>query len=190
MDERPEQPPEGKLIEEAAGDLGLSIREAARRAGISYGRWRQIVKGYQNVSPGSYARVHAPAKTLAGMARVVRVSADDLEQAGRGDAADILRSPQVPPAPQAVAVAGDLDVFLAAEPAELAPHERAVWAEVSAAKGAYGPSPAGVQVFPANEREAQQWEIAILSEAERVRLIAILRMRWARGEPGERRRPA
>jgi hypothetical protein len=92
MDQRPEQPPEGKLIADAANRLDLSIREAARRAGISYGRWRQITTGYQNVSPGSFAPVHAPAGTLAKMARVVGVTAEQMETAGqRPDAAEILR---------------------------------------------------------------------------------------------------
>ncbi len=68
MDQRPEQPPEGRLIADAADRLDLSIREAARRAGLSYGRWRQIVTGYQNVSTGSYAKVLAPSRTLAKMA--------------------------------------------------------------------------------------------------------------------------
>ncbi len=92
MDQRPEPPPEGKLIADAADRLDLSIREAARRAGISYGRWRQIVTGYQNVSPGSYALVRAPAKTLAKRARVVGVTAEQMETEGqRPDAAEILR---------------------------------------------------------------------------------------------------
>ena len=83
MNERPPQPPEGKLIADAAAARGLSIREASRRAGISYGRWRQITSGYQNVSPGSYAAVRAPAVTLARMARVAGVPAGQLEAAGR-----------------------------------------------------------------------------------------------------------
>ena len=74
MESRPEQPPEGRLIADAASRMELSIREGARRAGISYGRWRQIVTGCQNVSPGSFAAVHAPAKTLAKMAEVVGVT--------------------------------------------------------------------------------------------------------------------
>ena len=90
MDTRPEQPPEGRLIDDAADRLDLSIREAAKRAGISYGRWRQIVTGYQNVSPGVFAAVHAPAKTLAKMARVVGVTPPQLTEAGREDAAAIL----------------------------------------------------------------------------------------------------
>ena len=91
MDTRPEPPPEGRLIEAATRLLDISIREAARRAGISYGRWRQIVKGYQNVSPGSYAPVRAPAKTVAVMARVAGVTPGQLEGEGcRPDAAAIL----------------------------------------------------------------------------------------------------
>ena len=91
MEQRPDQPPEGRLIADAADRLSLSIREAARRAGISYGRWRQITSGYQNVSPGVYGAVHAPARTLARMAQAVNVSPEELESAGRPDAAAILR---------------------------------------------------------------------------------------------------
>ena len=92
MDERPEQPPEGKLIAEALARSGISIRQAAKRAKISYGRWRQIASGYQNVSPGSFARVRAPAATLARMASVAGVTPDQLTGAGRADAAEILRT--------------------------------------------------------------------------------------------------
>jgi hypothetical protein len=91
MDERPPQPPEGKLIADALERSGLSIREASKRAGISYGRWRQISSGYQNVSPGSWARVTAPARTLARMAAVVNVSADEMAEAGREDVAQVMR---------------------------------------------------------------------------------------------------
>jgi len=91
MDERPVQPPEGKLISEALARKGLSIREASRRANISYGRWRQITSGYQNISPGVYAPVRAPAATVARMAGVVGATAAELEQAGRPDAAGALR---------------------------------------------------------------------------------------------------
>lgn len=98
MDDRPAQPPEGRLIADALRRTRLSIREASRRAGISYGRWRQITTGYQNVSPGEYARVRAPADTLARMAAVVGVTADELAEAGRPDAAEALASlPAQPP---------------------------------------------------------------------------------------------
>ena len=94
MEQRPEQPPEGKLIADAAARMKLSIREAARRAGISYGRWRQIVQGYQNVSPGQLAIVHdAPALTVARMATVVGLSPDRMETEGqRPDVAELMRS--------------------------------------------------------------------------------------------------
>jgi len=96
MQTRPEPPPEGKLIADAAARNDLSIREAARRAGISYGRWRQITSGYQNVSPGEFAAVHAPARTLARMAAVVGVTPEQMEGEGqRPDAAEILRENRV-----------------------------------------------------------------------------------------------
>jgi len=93
MDERPPPPPEGQLIAGALARTGLSIRRAATLAGMSYGRWRQITNGYQNVSPGSYARVRAPAETLARMARVVGVEPGELTAAGRPDAAAELAAP-------------------------------------------------------------------------------------------------
>jgi len=68
----------------------LSAREAARRAGISEGRWRQIASGYQVVSAGVYAPVRGPAGTLARMAAVVGVTPAQLRRAGRTDAARAL----------------------------------------------------------------------------------------------------
>ena len=94
MDQRPEPTPEGKLIGEAAADLDISIREAARRAGISYGRWRQVVTGRQNVSPGEYAAVrNVPARTLAKMALAVGLTPEQMETEGqRPDAAEEMRA--------------------------------------------------------------------------------------------------
>lgn len=92
MNERPPQPPEGKLIADATAMRGLSIREASSRAGISYGRWRQITSGVQNVSPGSHAAVRAPAATIARMAHAVGITPERLGTEGqRPDAAEILR---------------------------------------------------------------------------------------------------
>src|SRR5581483_11036709 len=65
----------------------ISVREAARRAGISEGWWRQVVNGYQSLSGGAYGTVRAPAETLARMAQAAGVTADDLTAAGRADAA-------------------------------------------------------------------------------------------------------
>jgi transcriptional regulator with XRE-family HTH domain len=90
MTDRPEPPPWGTLIAAALRAAGLSAREAARRAGISEGRWRQITGGYQVVSPGVYAQVRGPAATLAKMAAVAGVTAAELCAAGRADAAEAL----------------------------------------------------------------------------------------------------
>jgi transcriptional regulator with XRE-family HTH domain len=90
MPTRPAPPPWGALITAALRQAGLSAREAARRAGLSEGRWRQITSGYQVVSAGSYATVRGPAATLARMASVAGVTPAQLEQAGRADAAAVL----------------------------------------------------------------------------------------------------
>ena len=87
MPNRPEPPPWGALITDSLRRTRLSAREAARRAGISEGRWRQITGGYQVVSAGVYAPVHGPAATLARMAAVVGVTPAQLRQVGRADAA-------------------------------------------------------------------------------------------------------
>ncbi len=87
MVDRPEPPLWGTLIAAALRSAGLSAREAARRAGISEGRWRQIAGGYQVVRPNVYAQVRGPAATLAKMATVAGVTPDQLATAGRDDAA-------------------------------------------------------------------------------------------------------
>jgi hypothetical protein len=92
MTQRPEPPPWGALITAALATEGISAREAARRAGLSEGRWRQITGGYQVVSPGVYAEVRGPAATLARMAAVVGVTPAQLRAAGRDDAAVALAS--------------------------------------------------------------------------------------------------
>lgn len=88
----PEQRPEGRLIAEALARRvpRMSQREAARRAELSETRWRQIIAGYQQLADGVRAPVVAPAETLARMAAAVGVSAGDLAQAGREDAAEAM----------------------------------------------------------------------------------------------------
>lgn len=94
MADRPEPPVWGALITAALARAGVSAREAARRAGLSEGRWRQITGGYQVVSAGVYAQVRGPAATVARMAAVAGVTASDLRAAGREDAAELLASLQ------------------------------------------------------------------------------------------------
>ena len=82
--------PEGVLIEAARSRAGLSQNAAAERAGITGTHWRTIVRGgVAMTSPRGLA-------TLARMAQVVGVTPDELEQAGRADAADALRSTMRP----------------------------------------------------------------------------------------------
>lgn len=85
----PEPPPEGELIRVARLARGLSPEGAAARAQIKLGgaRWRQIERGYKTRDE----TVRAPAGTLAHMAHAVAVPPDQLEGAGRPDAASILR---------------------------------------------------------------------------------------------------
>ena len=90
MPTRPAPPPWGALITTALRQAGLSAREAARRAGLSEGRWRQITSGYQVVSAGVYAPVRGPEATVARMAAVAGVTPAQLELAGRPDAAAAL----------------------------------------------------------------------------------------------------
>lgn len=78
------------MIEEAARATGRSIRSLAANAGISDTRWRQIVKGWQPGPEGTKLEVHAPALTLARMAFVAGVEPDNLAEAGRPDAAELL----------------------------------------------------------------------------------------------------
>lgn len=82
-------PPEAVLIEEARKVIRptVSVRLAAAKSNISEGRWRQIVKGYQTAKPDLDIPVRAPAATLARMADAVNVSAQQLKEAGRSDAA-------------------------------------------------------------------------------------------------------
>lgn len=97
---RPSQRPEGALIESALENMpGLSATKAAERAGMSEARWRQIVKGYISHGAGQYAEVTAPAPRLARMAQVVGVTPEQLDGAGRPDAAEALRNLRPEPLP-------------------------------------------------------------------------------------------
>lgn len=88
----PPQPrPEGALIKTALKRSRLSARKAATLAGISEGRWRQIMNGYQTVSRGMHIPVVGPDETLAAMADVVDVAPEQLVEAGRPGAAEVLR---------------------------------------------------------------------------------------------------
>lgn len=80
--EAPNETPEGRLLESARDQAGLSQNEAARQAGMSGTHWRTIVKG-----GASTMRSRRGVATLARMAEVVGVGADDFDEIGRHDIA-------------------------------------------------------------------------------------------------------
>lgn len=84
-------PPEAPLIRLARQARGLSPEKAADLTPIRLrgGRWRQIENGYERKNPPKPVR--APALTLAHMAHAVGVTPERLSEAGREDAAEILR---------------------------------------------------------------------------------------------------
>jgi|SRR5579859_1321662 len=84
----PHQPPEMAVIRRRREDRvpRLSMREAARRAGISSPWWRVLETGIRRVKGQSFPET-ANAETLARMALVVGATTAELEQAGRPDAA-------------------------------------------------------------------------------------------------------
>ncbi|BBZ80039.1 hypothetical protein MANY_53760 [Mycolicibacterium anyangense] len=107
----PERPKEAELIERRRLEQSprLSVTRAAKLAGISEGRWRQIAKGYQQATKDTRIPVIAPPDTLARMADVVGSSPQELREAGRDDAADDLerlQSDDVPPADTRGGMAG------------------------------------------------------------------------------------
>jgi transcriptional regulator with XRE-family HTH domain len=108
MTERPDVPPEGELISAALKASGLSQRKAARLAGISEGRWRQITSGYVSVN-GEKAKVRGPDSRVALMAHVVGATAEELVAAGRAGAAEVLREIEAKAAAEAERRAADAD---------------------------------------------------------------------------------
>lgn len=77
---------EGRLIYDAIERSGLSVRAVARDVPISDTRLRQWYRGVE----GRGIEVNFPSRQLARVAQLVRVTPDELREAGRGDAADIL----------------------------------------------------------------------------------------------------
>lgn len=100
MPENDYQRPEGKLLGDAMKRTGKSARKLAPDTGLTDSRLRHIVNGYQPAGQGQKIVVIAPADTLARIARAFGVTADQLENAGRSDAADLLRGMPDTPDPE------------------------------------------------------------------------------------------
>ncbi|WP_405995002.1 hypothetical protein [Streptomyces sp. NBC_00986] len=83
--------PEGALIRLARQARGMSPEVAADLTPVQIkgGRWRQIESGFDRKNPPK--RSFAPALTLAHMAHTVGTTPERLAEAGRDDAAAILR---------------------------------------------------------------------------------------------------
>ena len=178
MTRPPEPPPEGVLIESARRDAKLSVREAARRAGISEGWWRQVVKGYQSLSGGSFGAVRAvPAETVAKMARAAGVTPEQMEGEGRRpDAAKILREGNVTqfPARRAVPDLADLPPMFR----KLPPDIDYWWDDVAKDLGSGG--------VPRTRLEADVWNSPDIQPQHKHLLIAIFRSSQAATARGEK----
>jgi transcriptional regulator with XRE-family HTH domain len=70
----------------------MSRRQAAAKAGISASQWSDVERGQKKAGPGVIVPVQATAETLARMAQIAGVNAEELEAVGREDAAAELRS--------------------------------------------------------------------------------------------------
>jgi transcriptional regulator with XRE-family HTH domain len=87
---RPEPPPESPLIRTVRLAARLTTAQAAKRAGISKARWSQVENGYERRG-GEVSAVTATDGLLARMAEAIGLDAERLDQAGRHDAAIVLR---------------------------------------------------------------------------------------------------
>lgn len=80
-------PPEATLIAQLREKPPrMSMSEAARQAGMSLTRWRQLEHGFRTFRGAYYAET-GPAQTIARMALVVGATPRQLTDAGRADAA-------------------------------------------------------------------------------------------------------
>jgi hypothetical protein len=81
--------PLGELLEAARTEvLQISVREAARRARMSEGRWRQIVLGMQAKGGGAIP-VKAPPRTVVAMSLAVGVDPAQALRAAGAEASDV-----------------------------------------------------------------------------------------------------
>lgn len=92
MTTTPQAPPEAELIRcKREAPPRMSKRRAASLIGISEGWWRQLEAGGRWYR-GRWEPQAGSAATIARMARAVGVTAEELDDAGRGDAAAEFRA--------------------------------------------------------------------------------------------------
>ena len=90
---RPVPPPEAELIRLVREAAHITTAEAAVAAGMSKSRWSQIESGYETRGE-DFKEVRGKRDTIAHMAHVVGIGPERLEEAGRPDAAEVLREIQ------------------------------------------------------------------------------------------------
>lgn len=84
------QRPEGRVIEDALKrPPKKSMRKLADEVGLSEGRVRQIINGYQSMG-GQIIAIVGPADTVARLAQAAGVTPEQMRSAGRPDAADVM----------------------------------------------------------------------------------------------------
>lgn len=81
----------GQLIRVARDACGLSLAQAARIAGVNKDGWGYIERGYQNLGGRGVQPRLGSASMVARMAHAVGVTPGRLDEAGRPDAAEVLR---------------------------------------------------------------------------------------------------
>lgn len=173
MTDSPARPPEAELVRRARRRQRISIRQAAAAADISESRLRQIEAGYQTVTKGVQIPTLASDVTLAHLAKAYDVTPDELEDARRPDAAEVLREIIRTALPRPVLVpslppAGRLAEWLATATDEMiavrVAHDEVAWK---------------VWNLPGGDGR-------LLSREKRLALLAVV---WADGSPeaGERR---
>jgi len=94
---KPDPPSEAGLIRLVRLAARLTVTQAAQKAGISKARWSQVENGHERRG-GLWYPVSATDGLLARMAEAVGLDAGRLEQAGRADAAAVLREMNRPAA--------------------------------------------------------------------------------------------
>lgn len=166
-----EQPEWARLIDERRATIRpkLSMRKAAELSGLSEGRWRQIIKGYQSTSGGKIP-VIGPPETVARMAVVVGVTADELARTGRPDAAAELQAEldRFPDNPRWAARAMDVQAIWAELKAWMEAGDDAPW------PGGYPPTSALVFWSSKQMLEALQLREQAQEKAELASTRAIL----------------
>ena len=180
-------PPEAALIRLAREAMGLTAtaaakaaRDAGHKVGDTY--WRDVERG-QGGRRGERVAVKASARTLAGMARTVRVTPEQLRQAGRGDSAVILEEMlrrEESRRPGQFQVIRDPEGGLAAQRREAADKWAAMLTtpvgpeleEIKAAIDAAWPGATGAEVFPNVPVLAEIWDMAATPRQYRIFAMA------------------